>query len=315
MNDQENTETTAAVDPAAAPNSAPADRTRVVRDGIFVTISTSIRGNVDYQRVDVVSGEKLDDGTVHSKWITEKYVKDQEEMDRAVKVRGAARGLVEKLCRKTALGLWCSHEQKGALNAARDAAEAMIAEFNRTADVTRISMFVIPTRMESDDTRALRDITREVSSLVQQMQSGVEALDADQIRKAANEARELSSMLSEENKTKVNAAVAQARKAARTITKRLAEEGVNKATILLDIQRGQIEAARVAFIDMEEQLTAEVLPAVQQQRFADLDLDDDSASDSDSNPEIKTSARNLDLDESELKMAASPRMARSMMEV
>ncbi len=249
------------------------DKTQTIRPGIFVNIRTSIDGNVSYQRVDVITGEKLPDGSEKSEWNTKKLVEDPVELERAIKVRGQARTLVEKLCTKTTIGLWCSPEQKGALDAARDAADVLVAEFNRSAQRTKLWISVIPSRLESDDTRALRDITREVSRLVQQMDVGIKEFDADKIREAATEARRLSSMLSDDKKAKVNAAVEQARKAATMITKRVEKDGEDRALVLLDIQRSQIESARITFLDMEETLNSEVLPAVNAQRFADLDLD------------------------------------------
>ena len=183
---EDTTTNTEATTEAVLDEVATDDRMRTVRPGLFVQISTSIKGNVTYQRVDVVSGEKLPDGSEKSEWNTKKLVEDPVELDKATKIRGQARSLIEKLCTKTTIGLWCAPEQKNALNAARDAAEAMVAEFNRTARNTKLWISVIPTKMEADDTRALRDITREISRLVQQMDAGVKEFDAEKIREAAD---------------------------------------------------------------------------------------------------------------------------------
>lgn len=319
MNEDTTTTNTADVEtatPVAVEETTPAvddSNIRTVRPGLFVQISTSIKGNVTYQRVDVVTGEKLPDGSEKSEWNTKKLVEDPVELERATKIRGQARNLIERLCTKTTIGLWCSPDQRNALNAARDAAEAMVAEFNRTAKNTKLWISCIPTKMEADDTRALRDITREISRLVQQMDAGVKEFDAEKIREAADEARRLSSMLTDDKKAKVNAAVEQARKAARTIVKRIDKDGEDKATVLLDIQRGQIESARIAFIDMEETLAAEVMPVVNAQRFADLDLDTSAESPA---QERKAPERKLDLaGDSELQMVAAPSVNVPAMEV
>jgi gas vesicle protein len=304
-NENNNTETTADVAPAAAPISTLDDKTRTVRPGLFVKITSSMKGNVSYQRFDIITGEKLEDGSEKSEWNTRKHVENPDELERATKVRSMARSLVERICTNTTVGLWCAPDQKEALNAMRDKAEAIIAEFNRTATHTKLWFSVIPSRLESDDTRALRDITREVSRLVSQMDEGIKEVNTDKIREAATEARRLSSMLTDDKKAKVNAAVEQARKAANMITKRVEKAGEDAKMVLLDIQRSQIESARVAFLDMEETLAAEVLPVVNAQRFADLDMA--SAADCEPEAESKAPARNLDLsDESELKMSASP---------
>lgn len=306
-----NTETTATVEPAAAPNSTLDDKTRTVRPGLFVKITTSMKGNVSYQRFDIVTGEKLEDGSEKSEWNTRKHVENPEELERATKVRGMARSLVERICTNTTIGLWCSPDKKEALDAMRDKADQMIAEFNRTATHTRLWFSVIPSRLEADDTRALRDITREVSRLVSQMDEGIKEVNAEKIREAATEARRLSSMLTDDKKAKVNAAVEQARKAATMITKRIDKAGEKAEMVLLDVQRSQIESARVAFIDMEETMAAAVLPVINAQRFADLDVE---SSDEDSSEKQPVKSRNIDLDD-EVKMAAAPNVNVPKMEV
>jgi len=84
-------------------------------------------------------------------------------------------------------------------------------------------------------------------------------------------------MLSDDKKAKVDAAIKQARAAATVIVKRIEKEGEDRNTVLLDIQRGQIESARIAFLDMsdEPREAAEATPVVDRQRFADLDIGDD----------------------------------------
>jgi len=44
--------------------------------------------------------------------------------------------------------------------------------------------------------------------------------------------------------------------------------------VMMDIQRGMIEKARITFLDMSGESNAvEAMPAVDAQRFADLDMD------------------------------------------
>jgi hypothetical protein len=66
--------------------------------------------------------------------------------------------------------------------------------------------------------------------------------------------------------------------AASCSTRRIEKNGEDKAIVVADIQRGQIESARIAFLDLSEQsATVEpVLPVVNAQRFADLDIDAES---------------------------------------
>ena len=85
----------------------------------------------------------------------------------------------------------------------------------------------------------------------------------------------MSSMLGDTAKEKIEGAIEQARKAARTIVKRIETEGEDRALVMMDIQRGQIESARIAFLDMSDEIkaTTDAMPAVNAQRFADLDID------------------------------------------
>ncbi len=131
--------------------------------------------------------------------------------------------------------------------------------------------------MASDDAEAARAITQEISTLVAQMDAGIKAFDPAAVRDAANRARELSGMLSEEKQSKIEGAIAQARAAARTIVRRIEKEGESRETVLLDIQRGQIESARIAFLDLsgDDAPGGDKLSAIDQQRFADLDVNDD----------------------------------------
>ena len=103
--------------------------------------------------------------------------------------------------------------------------------------------------------------------------AGIDKLDPAAIRDAANKARSMAAMLGDDQQAAVEGAIEQARKAARQIVKRVQKEGEAAAIVLADVQRGAIEKARIAFLDLDgDHMTSTALPAVQQQRFADLDL-------------------------------------------
>lgn len=246
----------------------------VIRPGLLVQLRTTARGGVKYERVDLDTGESVAKGTEVTRWETVRTIVDREEHDKARKTVGKARQLVTRVCYASAFGLLCTEDQEGALDAAMVAARALVDEFNATAKLTRIGFYMLKGRVASDDAEAARAITQEISELVVKMDAGIKEFDADAIKDAANRARELSGMLSEEKAEKLDAAIEQARKAARTIVKRIEKEGEDRATVLLDIQRGQIESARIAFLDMSEPAPQpeEATPVIQQQRFADLDI-------------------------------------------
>lgn len=248
----------------------------IIRPGLLVSLKSSVAGGVTYQRVELevdaatAAGEAAD----VQRWETTKTVDDKEEHERATKCRSKALGLIRKVCQATSFGLLCPESQEGALDAAVTAARQLVDAHNESASSTRVGLYVIKGRVASNDAEAAKAITSEIAGLVIQMTNGINTFDPKAIREAADKARELSAMLSEDKQEKVNAAIAQARAAARTIVKRIQNEGEARETVLLDIQRGQIESARIAFLDMSgDPTTGETtMPAVDAQRFADLDV-------------------------------------------
>lgn len=246
----------------------------VIRPGLLVQLRSTVKGGVRYERFDVTTGEKLADGAEVSEWTTKRTIEDRVEYDAARKAVGKARSLITKECLGSAFGLLCPETAEGALDAAMVTARKVVDEFNETAKLTRIGFYMMKGRVASNDAEAARAITTEIAELVTKMDAGIKTFNPDAIRDAANKARQLSGMLSEEKQGKVNAAIEQARKAARTIVKRIETEGEDRATVLLDIQRGQIESARIAFLDMSGDAEVDALPSVAGQRFADLDINE-----------------------------------------
>jgi len=280
-----------------------------IRPGLLVSLKSTVRGGVKYQRVDLDTGVTPVEGADVTRWETTRVIEDREEHARAVKARSQALALIRKVCSATSFGLLCPNDQEGALDAAIRAARKITENFNDGAQHTRAAIFVLKGRVASDDAEAARALAQECGELLAAMNEGIANVDAEAIRKAANRAREVSSMLSEDSQTRVNDAIEQARKAARTIVKRIEKDGENAAQVMQTVQRGLIESARVAFLDMSEENATdeEALPAVEIQRFADLDMsDDDIASDV-----VEPVAHRLDLsdDDGEVLAASSVNVA------
>jgi hypothetical protein len=253
-------------------------KSTVIRPGWLVSVNTKLSGGVEYRRIPLdASGEPAQPGAEVTRWETIKTVIDPEEYDRATKVRSKARALITKVCHGSAFGDLCPEDQVGGLDAAAREARRIVAEFNASAKHSEISIFVLKGHVASNDAEAAQAITSEIADLVVQMKTGIETLDTKAIRDAADRAREISAMLDDSQKTKIDGAIAQARKAAREITKRIEKNGEDKAIVMLDIQLGQIESARIAFLDMSTlpETPTEALPAVTVQRFADLDVEDE----------------------------------------
>ena len=250
--------------------------TSFIKPGILVSLKSTVSGGISYNRRDLAA-ETTENGSHRSKWETECVVEDPAEHERATKVRGKALGLIRAVCSPTAFGLLCPLENEGKLDDAVKQARALIAEYRTTAAHTDVTVFCLKGRIASTDEEAARAIGDEVSSLIQSMNGAIDRLDADAIREAANKARAMSAMLSEERAEKVNGAIEQARKAARDIVRRVTKGGEKAAIVLADIQRGAIESARIAFLDIDtpEGVTGEALPAVEVQRVAELDVEEE----------------------------------------
>lgn len=246
-----------------------------IRPGLLVSVKSTVVGGVSYTRVDLETGETPVQGTDVAEWKTKRVIEDKTEHEAAVKCRAKALGGIRAVCSATTFGLLCPNEQEGALDAAVTAARALVDAHNAIAKHTRVGVYVLKGRVASDDAEAARAITQEISSLVNQMDAGIESFNVDAIREAAKRAAEMSNMLSDDNKAKVEGAIEQARKAARMIVKRIEKEGEDRAIVIRDIQRGQIESARITFLDLSGDATpVEALPSVSAQRFADLDTSD-----------------------------------------
>jgi hypothetical protein len=250
-------------------------QTATIRPGFLVSVKSTVSGGVSYQRTDLEHDASTDAKDV-SRWETVRVIEDPVEHERAVKARGAALNAIRRLCSKTSFGLLCALDNAAALEAAVAEARAIVNEFNATAAYTRVQIYALKGKIASTDEEAARAIGQEVASLIADMDAGISKLDPKAIREAANKAREMASMLGEEAAGKVEGAIEQARKAARAIVKRIEKEGEAAAFVLADIQRGAIEKARIAFLDLGEAAApTAALPAVDRQRFADLDLGDD----------------------------------------
>jgi soluble cytochrome b562 len=250
-----------------------------IRPGLLVNVKSTVVGGVSYQRIDLETGKPPADDAEVTRWETTRVIEDKEEHERATKCRSNALSLIRRVCSATTFGLLCPNEQEGALDAAVKAARQLVDNHNENAQHTRVGIYVLKGRVASDDAEAARAITQEIAELTVKMDAGIKNFDPKAIRDAANRAREMSSMLSESAQTKINGAIEQARKAARQIVKRIETEGEDRSVVLMDIQRGQIESARIAFLDMSGETTAdgEVSPSVQPQRFADLDIETNDA--------------------------------------
>lgn len=249
----------------------------ILRPGFMVSLKTSVAGGVTYQRseLDASGVATASEGAAVARWETTKVVEDPAEHERASKARNEARALVSRVCVATAFGLLCPQTREAELFGAVAQARALVAAHNESARCTRVSVYVMTGKVADTDEENARAIGEEVRSLIQGMGSAIDRLDADAIRESASRAQRVAAMLAPEQAERVGAAVTAARKAARDIVRRVEKGGELAAVVLADIQRGAIEQARIAFLDLDEPspVAGDALPAVDLGRVGSLEID------------------------------------------
>jgi hypothetical protein len=156
------------------------------------------------------------------------------------------------LCIQSAFGLICPESREDELDAAMRAARAIADEHNSTAAHTEVRVYILKGRIASSDAEAARAIASEITGLLAQMQAGIQGADTKTIREAASRARALGAMLDARQAKAVSEAVDAARKAAREITRRVERDGETAETVLRELDGKAIEAARFAFLDLDE---------------------------------------------------------------
>jgi hypothetical protein len=262
-------------------------KTATIRPGLLVAFRTSLTGGVGYTRIDLDTGlteaelrekAKLAGTAVPAvaRWETTRTIDDPEEYERASKARGKVSTEIRAVCAATSFGLLCPEGREADLDMAMEKAHALVQAHNDSAACTRLSVYILKGRIAGTDEEAARAITQEVRGLIDDMNRGIERLNPKEIRDAATRAQEVSRMLTADIAGKVGAAVDAARRAARQIVKRVEKDGEIGAVVLADIQRGAIEHARIAFLDLEDDApnSAEApMPAMSLQRVAGLDVD------------------------------------------
>jgi len=245
-------------------------KTSVLKPGYLVSLKTSLRGGVNYARIDIEPDHETADGARVAKWETRRAIPDPEEFERASSARSKARALVASVCCTSSFGLLCpsSDEEKlfDAIGAAREVADA----HNGGASLTRVEVFVLVGRVAQDDAEAARAIGSEIRELLEAMRAGIAAADPRAIREAATKAKNLGAMLSADVAAQVSGAIVEARAAARAIVARIEKAGETAASVVAQCSTARIESARFAFLDLDEgtQATSEA-PAA---RGIDIDI-------------------------------------------
>ena len=244
--------------------------TTMIRPGLLVSLKTTLRGGVTYQKRTIDPEHAVGAALVET-WETTREVADAEDHARAIVARGKCRSLVTGVCCSSSFGLLCPVEREDKLAAAIEEAYATAEAHNKTSTYSRIDVFVIAGRIADNDVQAARAIGDEVRDLLTRMETAVRAADPEAIRDAANRARSLSGMLGESTQAKVTAAIAEVRKIARDMVKRAGEAGETAAQAAADIQLQALESARFAVLDLTTELSVDADAAPAPQRALDFD--------------------------------------------
>ena len=193
-----------------------------------------------------------DKGARVARWETAREIPDPAEFERAIVARSAARGLIVKECCSSSFGLLCPMANEGALFDAIEGARRIADEFNSGAALSRIGVYALVGRVASDDLEAARAIGAEVRELLEAMRAGIAAADPEAIRAAAAKAKAIGGMLSADVAGQVSAAIKEARSAAREIVRRVEKAGETAAAVVAECNTGAIDAARFAFLDLDD---------------------------------------------------------------
>jgi hypothetical protein len=232
--------------------------TNTLRPGLLVSLKTSCRGNVKYDREDLVNEHAV------SKWETTRTIADPVEYEAAKKAQSKAAQIIRRVCSASAFGLLCPERDKDMLEAAIADARYVIDAFNEKAQLTRVEVFVIAGRIAQDDVEAVKAINSEVRELMDEMARGVEKLDVERIRNAANKARDVGKMLTPQAQANVQIAIETARSAAKQIVKAGEAAAIEVDTLAVR----KIADQRTMFLDLSDQ--AEISRPQSQARAIDL---------------------------------------------
>jgi hypothetical protein len=231
---------------------------RTLRPGLLVSLSTSIKGNIHYQKVDLEGNHLDENGEQRARWETTRVITDPIEHDAAAKVRSQVTYLIRSQCAVSAFGLLCPERNADKLSEAIAEARALADQFNADAALTRVSVNVLFGRIAQDDVEAVKAISEELRSLMEDMQVGLKNLDVKAVRDACNKARSIGGMLSDDAKGRLDVAL----QAARTSARQIAKAG---ETVVVEIDRraiAKIDMARTSFLDIDIEDATVATPAM-----------------------------------------------------
>lgn len=208
-------------------------RITTIRSGLLVYITTALTGGVEYRREQLADPTRQEDGALEEEWSTRKRVENPEEIDEAGKLRSAARNSLQGVCLRVGRWLICPPEKERELWARFEMHSERVREFNARATTCRVTLSVLPTRVEANNQRATQAMVSEAQTLLSDIVLAIEAADVEGIRKAAAAASRVASMLDGPVGEELETAVKAARSVARAATKRIEKLGEDVASFNL----------------------------------------------------------------------------------
>lgn len=226
----------------------------VVRPGYLVSLSTSIRGGVSYQRRDIDHAIE-DNGQDRAVWETKRTIEDAAEFKRATQVRTRVRTLILAACVETPFGLIVPKDTEVGLDRAIEQARAEVDAFNATARYSRVTFRTLRGQIASSDEEAITEIRDEIVDLLEDLEDQCRAGSVDGIREVARKASEVSLMLEAESSAALalNKAVSSARDLAKRVARRVVKRGEDLAVVLAEANLQDISGARFAFMSADEE--------------------------------------------------------------
>jgi hypothetical protein len=238
---------------------------------LLVSLSTTIKGGVSYRKR-TTEAEQVIGNTAVASWETTRTVADVEDHAKAVVARGKARNAITRVCSATSFGLMCPQSDEGALTQGIALARAFAADHNSVATSTRVDVYVIVGRVAATDQEAIASIGFETRNILEAMERAVRAADPQAIREAADKARELSGILTPDASEKVSAAIAEVRKIARDVVRRVGKAGETAASVVDGLKLEALQSARFAVLDLlGESESIDIEPIAEAGRAVDFE--------------------------------------------
>jgi hypothetical protein len=253
-------------------------RVTLIRPGLLVSLKSTVRGGVSYQKRTLEADHTEGDGNTRvARWETTRQIEDAVEHEAAVTARRKARQAIIRICCQTSLGLLCPESDETELSDAIGEAQRIADEHNKEARFTRVDVFVLTGRIADNDEQAARAIGSEVRDLIAAMEAGVRAADPEAIRDAANRARAMAGMLSRDVQKKVSDAIAEVRAVAKEIVRRVETAGDVAAEVVDGLKLEALQSARFAVLDLTgETETLEQVRSEIASRAIDLEAQESS---------------------------------------